>query len=108
MGAETRDLWVAELKRGLAARKNPAVERAIVDVSYSELVADKAGTVAKLYERWGVEFTDEHRHRIGLLEEEQPSSHFAKHRYSAADFGVEPESVREELDEYYAAYGELC
>jgi hypothetical protein len=108
MGAETRDLWVAELRRGLAARRNPAVARAIVDVPYRDLVGDKAATVAKLYDHWGIEFTAAHRQRIEQLEEQQPSSHFAKHSYSAEDFGVDPGSVREELADYYAEFGELC
>ena len=46
--------------------------------------------------------------RIDQLEEEQPTSHFAQHRYSAEDFGVDPASVREELEEYYAEFGGLC
>ena len=108
MGAETRTFWVSHLKRGLAARKNPAVARAIVDVPYRELVGDKAGAISKLYDHWGLEFTDEHRTRIDQLEEEQPTSHFAQHRYSAVDFGVDPASVREELEEYYGEFGGLC
>ena len=80
MGAETRTFWVSHLKRGLAARKDLAVARAIVDVPYRELVGDKARAISKLYDHWGLEFTDEHRTRIDQLEEEQPTSHFAQHR----------------------------
>ncbi len=106
--AETRDLWVRELNRGIEARKNPAVAEALIDVTYREQVEDKAGAVEKIYDCFGIEFTGEHRRGIEQLEEEQPTRHFAKHRYSAEDFGVDPQSVREELSHYYDEFGELC
>jgi hypothetical protein len=36
-----------------------AVAKAIVDVPYRELVSDKAGAIARLYEQWGLELTEE-------------------------------------------------
>jgi hypothetical protein len=107
LGAETRDLWVASLKRGLAARRDPRVAKAVIDVPYRDLVADKVGTTQWLHEELRLEFTDEHRRRIGDLELGQPSSHFAQHRYTPEEFGVDVDSLREELSDYYAEFGEL-
>jgi hypothetical protein len=107
LGKSTRELWVACLKRGMAARKDPRVAKAIIDIPYRELVKDKVGATRRIHEHVGLEFTDEHRKRIDDLEVAQPSSQFAKHSYSPEDFGVDVDSLREELAEYYAEYGEL-
>jgi hypothetical protein len=108
LGSEVRHLWVALLKRGLEQREDPRVARAIVDVSYRQLVADKAGTVAMIHERFGLAFTDEHRRAIGELEVEQPSSQYAQHRYTAEEFGIDVDEIREELADYYERFGELA
>ncbi len=107
LGRETRHLWVACLKRGVEARKDPRVARATLDVPYKELVGDKVGTTKRVHAHFGLEFTDEHRRRIVELEERQPSSQFAKHSYTADDFGVDVASLREELSDYYEEFGEL-
>jgi hypothetical protein len=107
LARETRHLWVSCLKRGLEARSDPKVEAAIVDVPYARLVADKVGTTRMIHDRFGLDFTDEHRARIEALEVAQPSSHFAGHRYSTDEFGVDVASVREELADYYDRFGSL-
>ncbi len=107
LGKETRDLWVACLKRGMAARSDPRVAKAVLDIPYRELVSDKVGTTRRIHDHFGLEFTDEHQKGIEALEVVQPSSHFAKHSYTPEDFGVDVDSLREELSDYYAQYGDL-
>lgn len=107
LGTETLDLWMALLRRGLAARRNPRIGRAILDVSYQDLVADKAATIARVHDHFGLEFSAEHERSILSFEQEQPSSHYAQHRYDAKDFGLDPRRIRDELADYYAECGEF-
>jgi hypothetical protein len=107
LGKETRELWVACLKRGMAARDDPRVDSAVIDIPYRELVADKVGTTRRIHDHFGLGFTDEHRQAIEALEVVQPSSQFAKHAYSTEDFGVDVASLRDELSDYYDRYGDL-
>jgi len=107
LAAETRDLWVSLLKRGLQARRDPRVARAVVDVPYHQLVGDKIGTVGMLHDHIGLPFTAEHVARIEALEVEQPTSTYAKHTYSREQFGVDEASIRDELADYYDQFGHL-
>ena len=107
LAAETRDLWVALLKRGMEARRDPRIAAAIVDVPYHQLVSDKVGTAGMVHDHFGLPFTAEHVRRIEALEVEQPTSTYAKHTYSREQFGVDEAALREELADYYEQFGYL-
>jgi hypothetical protein len=107
IGWESRELWSAALERGLRSRDDPRVEAATMDVAYRDLVADKVGTVRRIYERFDLELDDAHVRRIRQLEVEQPSSQFAQHRYTTDEFGVDRAEVEAELPAYYERFGDL-
>ena len=96
------------MRRGLDERsRDPRVERAVLDVPYRDLVADKSATVRRIHEHFGLELSDDHLRAVGRLEEAQPSSHFAAHSYTPDEFGVDVDAVRDELADYYERFGEL-
>jgi len=107
IGPECRRLWTLALERGLAARRNPKVAKALIDVSYAELAADKPGTVEKIYDHFGLEFTDAYRAKLERVDHEEPSTQYTKHRYSAEEYGLDPASVRRELAHYFEEFGHL-
>jgi Sulfotransferase family len=107
MAAETIRIWSRALLRGVEQRKNPRVAAAVFDVPYRELVADKQSWVERIYDHFGLELTDEHRARIEQFEQVEPSSHYAQHRYTTEEFGVDPDQIREQLAVYYDEYAEL-
>lgn len=107
LAESARELWVAQLKRSLAAREDPRVAEAIIDIPYAELTADHVGTARRIHERFGLDFVDEHRTRIERLRPVQPASRYAKHSYTAEEYGLDVDELREELSDYYVEFGDL-
>jgi hypothetical protein len=108
VGHQTLNEWSLRLRRGMEQRRNPAVADRILDVSYAEMVDDKAGTVANIHDHFGLAFSDEHRSKIDQFEVEQPSSKFAKHAYKAEEFDLDEATIRAALpDAYYEEFAEL-
>jgi hypothetical protein len=107
MAAETIRIWSAALLRGVEQRRDPKVAAAVLDVPYGELVADKAGWVARIYDHFDLDFSDEHLARIEQFEVVEPSARYARHRYTSEEFGVDPAQIREQLAVYYDQFSEL-
>lgn len=108
LGRAVQRQWTIALKRGLEQRRTDRrVERACLDVLYRDLVSDKPGTVRRIHEHFGLTLSDEHLRRVGQLEAEQPTSHFAKHSYTVDEYGIDPAIVAAECSEYYDRFGAL-
>ena len=108
LGRAVQRQWTIALKRGLEQRRTDRrVERACLDVPYRDLVSDKPGTVRRIHEHFGLTLSDEHLRRVGQLEAEQPTSHFAKHSYTVDEYGIDPAIVAAECSEYYDRFGAL-
>lgn len=58
------------------------------DVQYLDLDADPAGTIERLYDRIGLEFTAEYRIGIEAYMAQHPRNKHGMHRYSLADYGL--------------------
>ena len=72
------------------ARLGPSGKRT-VDVSYEELLNDPANAVSEIYERLGMDFTQEHKDSIlDWASNRNPydPKKLGKHRYTAEDFGL--------------------
>ena len=108
LGRGVQHQWTIALLRGLEQRRSdPRVEAAVLDVPYRDLVADKSATVRRIHEHFGLPLSDEHLRRVGELESEQPTAHFARHSYTADEFGVDVDEVAEQLSDYYDRFGDL-
>jgi hypothetical protein len=79
-------------------------ERAIVDVQYSDLVADPAATVARIYTACGDELSDDARAAIDRYVERNPKGRFGAHQYDLAEYGLEAGEVRERFAAYADRY----
>jgi sulfotransferase family protein len=72
-----------------------------VDVYFDAYMADPMGTVAGVYERAGMEFTDDARARIQSYVDGHPRHKHGTIAYDIReDFGVTPEQVREDFRFY--------
>ena len=109
IGRSVFETWAAGLDRATRARlERPDIEARIIDLGHSEIVADPEGTVARIYDRFGLPFSAEHRARIaGFLSDNPAASRLGKHRHDPADFGIERDEVHARLADYYARFGHL-
>ena len=102
MGAEIIDTWSTVLERGIASREAPAVDAAIVDIDYRDLVADPLRAVEQIYERFGLVMSSLHRERIKEFLAAGAGSGHGSHQYSADQFGIE----RSELSKHMPTYAD--
>jgi hypothetical protein len=95
LGADSMDTWSRGLELFNTARANydPAQ---FCDVDYQDLIADPLGTVAGVYQHFGLTLTDEARKAMeDSHAESQTGARAPKHKYSLADYGLTAEEVKE-------------
>ncbi len=88
------------LYRGLATRDRDANAARHIDVDYRALMADPVETVAGLCERLDIAFDDGSRKSVQEWLDDHPPDQHGVHRYSAADFGLDPDRLRDRFDFY--------
>ncbi len=77
----------------------------IVDLHFTELVADPAAAVEKLYGQMNRPFLGEHADAIRHYIEAKPKGKFGKHKYSPEEWGFDPAKLREKMLPYTDHYG---
>jgi hypothetical protein len=95
IGADELDTWARGLQRFNAVRatQNPAQ---FCDVDYATLIRDPIGTVANIYQHFGIELSDDARAAIERTDEESKQGPRApKHEYALADYGLTTDQVKE-------------
>ena len=78
----------------------------IDDVVYKDLVADPAGTVARLYRSWGTELSDEASHRLQTYVEARHANRgTGEHHYRFEDTGLDLGEHRALVAGYQERFG---
>ncbi len=88
------------LHRGLATRDRDDIPERHVDVDYGSLMRDPVETVASLCGRLGMVFDDASRRAVQRWIDDNPQDKHGVHRYTAADFGLDPDRLRARFDFY--------
>jgi hypothetical protein len=100
-GAEAADLIDRMLRAGMQSRAaHPEREGQFFDLAYPDLVADPFGSVKRIYERFGLDFTGELEARMRAFLAANASDKHGVHKYTPASFGLD--ATR--LDARYAFY----
>ncbi len=91
----------------LLARRRAAGELPdrIVDSHFSDLMADPASAVEKLYGRMGRPFRGDHADAIRAYVAAKPKGKFGTHRYAPEEWGFDPGKLREKMRPYTDHYG---
>jgi hypothetical protein len=74
------------------------------DAYYTDLVREPIATVRRIYEHFGLRFTDELATRMRRFLAEHPKDQYGVHRYSAAQFGLSPEAVATAFRAYLSRF----
>jgi hypothetical protein len=88
------------LHRGLATRDRDGTPERHLDVAYRALMDDPIGTVAALCAQIGIEFDDTARRSVQQWLDDHPQDQHGVHRYTAEDFGLDADRLRERFAFY--------
>ena len=99
-------LWSLYLERALETRDaHPEKSGQFADFHYRELVADPLGCVGRLYDRFGMELSEEAERRMRSYLAENPQHKHGRHRYSLEMFGLDEEQVADAFASYCKRFG---
>lgn len=108
IGRDVVETWVAGLNRALAAREDAAIEKRIIDLAHKDVVTDPKGAVRRIYDKFDLNFSDEHAGRIDSFLRDNPSAkRMGKHKHSPEEYGIDVDEVRTRLSGYYDRFGDL-
>jgi hypothetical protein len=99
--------WPAMLEesvRRIDAFRDAHPEHPIVDVQYSDLVTDPAGTVASIYRAVGDELDERAAHAVAAYVEAHPRGQFGAHEYDVAEYGLDAGELAERFEGYTTRY----
>ncbi len=77
----------------------------LAHVSYRALVADPIGTVARIYDAFGLELSQKARAAMAAKVAEAPNGGYGANRYRPEEFGIDPERERERASLYTSRFG---
>lgn len=84
------------LDRSVTARENGTVtDDRVVDINFRDFMSDQIGTVARIYDRFGMQFTDDIRTRVESFLASHPQDKHGGHRYTFAATGLDEGEWRE-------------
>ena len=103
VGQDWLEMLADGVSRAMAYHKRGGESR-IVDVHYHDLVRDPQATVARIYETFEVELPESMPEAIARHLAENPKGKHGHHRYSAEDFGLRNEEIKERFSAYIEEY----
>lgn len=97
---------MAQVERLLAGSEalRAVSPHSILDVHYGEIFRDPVACVKRIYQHFGMEFSDALAQRIREHAANRPKEKFGQHSYSAEDFNLSPGAIRERFADYCERY----
>lgn len=102
IGARWAPAWATALSRAAEARREWPDDR-WVDIAYTDLVADPLAEVRRIYAHFGLELRDATEASMASYLAAQPRSSTGAHRYTLAQFGLDPDREAERFAAHRAA-----
>lgn len=108
IGRDVVETWIAGMNRALAARLDPAIEARIIDLAHKDIVADPMRAVERIYDRFSLPFSADHKARITQFLADNPAAkRMGKHQHSPEEYGIDNGEVRRRMADYYDRFGDL-
>jgi hypothetical protein len=96
--------WAEGMRRGLEARRAIGEHR-FIDLRNDDLAARPVETFEELYERLGFELSDGLRAAVLAYNRRNARGAHGEHRYTAEEFGLTREGIREAFGDYAERFG---
>jgi hypothetical protein len=106
-GRETLERFHDSMARATQARAVIGEDR-FIDVGQPELNADPIGIAERVYDFAGLELDDSVRDAMVTWSEEHRAGSRGEHTYSAEEFGLTDDQIRDTFADYLDRFGEYC
>ena len=107
IGRKVADYWQAGMRRMVKLADDPSfsLRSRLVHVQYRSLVADPIGTVARVYDAFGLELSQAARAAMAAKVARAPKGGYGANRYRPEEFGIDPKRERERASVYAERFG---
>jgi hypothetical protein len=107
LGRKVADFWQDGMRRMVALADDPSIplRSRLVHVQYRSLVADPVGTIARIYDAFGLELKRVARAAIAAKVARAPNGGYGANLYRPEEFGIDPERERERASVYVERFG---
>jgi hypothetical protein len=106
VGVQWAESWVKALEKTIAFRNSGIVEEGrFFDVHYHESMKDPVAMVGKIYQHFGIDFSEVAEHRMRDFLAVNPKDKHGVHQYSLEKFGLDPKAERENYRFYTERFG---
>jgi hypothetical protein len=100
IGAQESVRWLEGTRRMMAAGDNAGLPEPILHVQHTALVADPAGTVARLYRHFGLDLSPGTEAAVQRHARQQPRGGYGPRNYRFEDHGLDAAAEREKFRGY--------
>ncbi len=104
VGRQIKQFVQVHFERMLASRRDPDMERRIIDVDYYRLVASPEVVLGEIYEKMNMEIPTTVRDGVAQWRQNNPPGKRGAYSYALEDFGLDPDAVAEEYGAYFEAF----
>jgi hypothetical protein len=106
VGRYVMDTWSTALEHATDVRnRKPEVDRAVIDISHREVIADRIEVVKRIHRYFALPFTAEHEGALHGAAMKTISRRYGKHTHNPEDFGIARDEVYSLLPKYLARFG---
>ena len=99
IGGVILDFWQHSLNKGMV-EKHKLSDQQIVDVSYSNFIANPLSTIKNIYNRFGLDIDIETENKMEQYLINQRDIKKQKHSYSLEEYGLDEDKVNNHLKDY--------
>jgi hypothetical protein len=107
IGRKVADYWQDGMRRMVKLADDPSfpLRSRLAHVQYRALIADPVGTVARIYDAFGLELSRAARSAMAKKIARAPNGGYGANRYRPEEFGIDPERERERASIYAERFG---
>jgi hypothetical protein len=105
IGRQESARWLEGTQRMVAVGDDAGLPEPIHHVHYARLVADPVGTVARLYQHFGLEFAPRVAEAIARFASSVPNGGYGPRNYRFEDHGLNADAEREKFRFYVERFG---
>ena len=107
IGRKVADYWQDGMRRMVKLADDPSfpLRSRLAHVQYRALIADPVGTVARIYDAFGLELSRAARSAMATKVARAPNGGYGANRYRPEEFGIDPQRERERASVYAERFG---